>query len=96
MITSKINPTDHKSVSAGLFPDEDFREANKGFVKQFANQLRDNKQLRLNSREFMDQTNAIVMSTRFGAWIQSIQRTSLRGFRTIRQEHVVQLLFVQL
>ena len=41
LITSEINPTDHKSVIARHFPDEDFREADRDSVES----ERDNKLL---------------------------------------------------
>ena len=34
---SKINPTDHKSITASHFPDENFREAVRELVESISN-----------------------------------------------------------
>ena len=52
---SEINPTDHKSISAPLFPNEGFREA----VRELVGSERDNKRVEAEFSRFMDLTNRV-------------------------------------
>ena len=56
---AEINPTDHKSISAHLFPDEGFSEA----VSELGETERDNKQVEaeFSILEIMDWANSILV-----------------------------------
>ena len=79
---SEIHPTDHKGIAARNFPDEGFREAESESVESEKDKKRIEaefaKVYELNKRQ--DRAHHV--------WCLdpvNIQRTSLRGFRTIKQ-----------
>ena len=87
---SEIYPTDHKSISSlaailsRLFRDEGFREAVCESVESERNKRRIEAELGIFERSWIciEQTPLLSCASCLGAWIQSIQRTSVTCRKT--------------